>query len=74
MREGHRGLLGKGMKMASERKMGQHLELLNGEPVDLGTDSVDTYAEDEAGTDNRFQDVDDILDRLTVNTKAVEKK
>ncbi len=59
--------------MADDRKMDVDLDLLREDATDFRSSAAHFPAEDRAGND-RFPDVDDILDRLTTNTKAVEKK
>jgi len=59
--------------MASDRKLDLHLDLLDRDMSGLRSSAAHYHATDVA-SDDRFPDVDDILDRLTLNTKAVEKK
>ncbi|MDO6591284.1 MULTISPECIES: hypothetical protein [Rhodobacterales] len=57
--------------MAGDRKM--DVDFLGEDATDFQVPTVHFPAEDDARED-RFPDVDDILDRLTTNTEAVEKK
>lgn len=59
--------------MAGDRKMDVDLDLLHEDATDFRSSAAHFPADDDTSVD-RFPDVDDILDRLTTNTKAVEKK
>ncbi|KJZ19232.1 hypothetical protein TW80_10575 [Loktanella sp. S4079] len=60
--------------MASERKMSQDLELVNLKFDDRQGETASGNADTDPSAIDRFPDVDDILERLTVNTKAAERK
>jgi hypothetical protein len=59
--------------MADDRKLDLHLDLLHEEATGARVSGTVSTTSGELA-DDRFPDVDDILDRLTVNTKAVEQK
>jgi hypothetical protein len=59
--------------MANDQNLDLHLDLATDDSYGL-TSSGAAFQVNNVTCDDRFPDVDDILDRLTMNTKAVEKK
>ena len=57
--------------MADDRKTGQYFDLLGEQSVNADASRLSRR---NVAPDERFPDVDDILDRLTVNVRAAEKK